>query len=129
MEGTKYYKKNDLAFEKAVELAHLVYDLLPNFPKEEKYGICNQLRRSVTSVPANITEGYGRRKGKIFLNHLEIAYGSLMEVKFFLYFSCQRKYISIFDYEKCWNVIDSTGALLWKSITKLEQKIKNNDRR
>jgi hypothetical protein len=34
------------------------------------------LRRVVLSVP---TEGYARRKGKVFLNHLEIAYGSLVE--------------------------------------------------
>ena len=117
------YNKKDLAREKAIELAHLVYDLLSKFPKEEKYGICNQLRRAVLSVPANMTEGYARRKGKVFLNHLEIAYGSLMEVKFFLYFSCQRSYISTKDYMKCWKIIDETGSLLWTSIIKLENKI------
>ena len=124
MEG-KQYKRKDPAFEKSVELAHCVYDLLPLFPPEEKYGICNQLRRAVTSIPANIIEGYGRRKGKVFLNYLEIAYGSLMEVKFFLYFSCQRKYISTRDYKNCWNILDEVGKLLWKSIINLEAKINN----
>lgn len=119
------FKKQDIARDKAFELAHMVYDLLNKFPKEEMYGIVNQLRRAVTSIPANMVKGYGRRKGKVFLNHLEIAYGSLMEVKFFLYFSCQRNFIGTKDYLKCWNVIDELGALLWASITKLEDKINN----
>jgi four helix bundle protein len=117
------YKKHDPAFEKAIELAHLVYDLLPKFPAEERYGICNQLRRAVLSVPANMTEGYARRKGKVFLNHLEIAYGSLMEVKFFLHFSCKRAFITTGEYVQCWNVLDQLGALLWKSIITLESTI------
>ncbi len=121
MEG--FTRKKDPAFEKSVELAHKVYDLLESFPNDERYGICNQLRRAVLSIPANITEGYARRKGKVFLNHLEIAYGSLMEVKFFLYFSCQRNFITKEQYTKCWTVIDQVGALLWKSITNLEKTL------
>ena len=115
------HKKSPMC-EKSVKLAHEVYDLLPLFPKEELYGICNQLRRAVLSIAANLVEDYARRKGKVFLKHLEIAYGKLMEVKFFLYFSCQRKFISTKQYVKCWELIDEIGAMLWKSIVKQEKK-------
>ena len=41
------------------ELIHLVYQLLKKFPPEEKYALCDQIRRAVISVPANIAEGMG----------------------------------------------------------------------
>lgn len=114
-------------FLKSTLLAHAVYDLLPGFPVDERYGICNQLRRAVLSVPANLTEGYARKKPKVFLNHLEIAYGSLMEVKFFLYFSCKRGFIQPKEYMHCWNIIDEVGAMLWRSIEKIESNIERTE--
>ena len=56
-----------------------VYKLMESFPKEEKYSLCDQLRKSSVSVPANIAEGMGRRSKKEQIHFLEIAFGSLME--------------------------------------------------
>ena len=61
----------------------MVYKLLKQFPKEEQYALCDQLRRAVISVPSNIAEGSGRTSGKDQAHFIEMAYGSLMEV------SCQ----------------------------------------
>lgn len=44
----------------AVELAVKVYKLTTLFPREERYGIIDQLRRAVTSISANTAEGFGR---------------------------------------------------------------------
>ena len=46
---------------------------------EERFGLCDQLRRSVLSVPSNIAEGCGRISHKEKNHFVEIAYGSLME--------------------------------------------------
>ena len=57
-----------------------VYDLTGKFPNTEKYGLSDQLRRAVISIPSNIAEGSGRSSIKEKIHFIEIAYGSLMEV-------------------------------------------------
>lgn len=55
-----------------------------NFPKEEKYGLENQLKRAAVSIPANIAEGCKRKSPKELGYFLSIAQGSLSEVKYYL---------------------------------------------
>lgn len=70
-----------IAWQKAMELVNLVYELTENFPIEERFGLTAQIRRAVVSVASNIAEGQGRNSTKEFVNHLSIAYGSLMEME------------------------------------------------
>jgi four helix bundle protein len=69
------------AWQKAMELVELVYTATRGWPKEEMYGLTNQIRRAVVSVPSNIAEGQGYGPSKDFLRHLRIARGSLLEVE------------------------------------------------
>ena len=46
------------------EMVKLVYNLTKSYPQEELYGLTNQIRRSVISVPSNIAEGVGRQSSK-----------------------------------------------------------------
>lgn len=66
-----------IAWQKAMDLVKVAYDLTKKFPKEETYGLTAQIRR--VSIPSNIAEGQGRNSTKEFLRHLSIGYGSLME--------------------------------------------------
>lgn len=68
-----------MVYQTARKLAKKVYILLRRFPTEERYGLCDQLRRSIVSVPSNIAEQSGRTSIKEKVHFLEIAYGSLME--------------------------------------------------
>ena len=71
-----------------------VYKLLSQFPKEENYVLCDQLRRAVISIPSNIAEGMGRYSQKEQVHFIEISYGSLNEVMCQLELSHELHYIT-----------------------------------
>lgn len=79
---------------KSKQLVQEVYKLLKQFPSEERYALCDQLRRAVVSVPSNIAEGMGRMTDKDQAHFLNLAYGSLMEVLAQLDVACDLRYIS-----------------------------------
>jgi four helix bundle protein len=64
-----------------VDFVVQVYEATRDFPREELYGLTNQIRRAVVSVPSNIAEGAGRNSSKEFTQFLHIALGSLAEVE------------------------------------------------
>ena len=55
-----YAFENLNAWKESRKLVVAVYQLLDQFPKFEKYALCDQIRRAVVSVPSNIAEGSGR---------------------------------------------------------------------
>ena len=85
------------------KLTNLVYNLTKNFPKEEIYGLTNQIRRSAVSVPSNIAEGCGRRTSKDTLQFLHISRGSLYELETQFYLALDQKYISAEEFSQVAN--------------------------
>ncbi|MEK7154862.1 MAG: four helix bundle protein [Patescibacteria group bacterium] len=81
-------------YQISVEIAVEVYRLTKKFPKEETYGIVDQLKRAVTSVGANMAEGFGRYYYKDKLVFFYHSRGSLFEVKHFLEISFKMGYIT-----------------------------------
>jgi four helix bundle protein len=68
-------------WQAGMALAERCYFDTKPFPREEVFGLTSQIRRSASSVPANIAEGQGRRSIKEFLKFLNIACGSLNELE------------------------------------------------
>ena len=69
-----------IAYQKGKEVVKRTYQLLKNFPAEERYAMCDQLRRASVSISSNIAEGINRFSVKDKAHFVEMAYGSLMEV-------------------------------------------------
>lgn len=88
-----YAFENLNAWQEARKLVVSVYQLLDSFPNFEKYALCDQIRRSIVSVPSNLAEGSGRISIKEQLHFYEIAYGSLMEAYNQLIITADLKYI------------------------------------
>ena len=82
------------AYQRAMDLVDKVYDVMKGFPPEEKFALCDQLRRAVVSVPSNIAEGLGRISSKEQVRFIEISYGSLMETYCQLSIAKRRHYIT-----------------------------------
>ena len=78
MEEDAIYKKL-IVWQKSMELGNVVYGLMKNFPKDERFRLCDQLSRAVVSIPSNIAEGNGRGSKKDYAHFLTMARGSLYE--------------------------------------------------
>lgn len=89
-----------------------VYQLLKKFPSEERYALCDQLRRAAISVPSNIAEGNGRIALKEQIHFLEIAFGSVMEVYCQLQIAQDLDYITEEEFNQIKPVIYNTSKLI-----------------
>ncbi|MBW2630886.1 MAG: four helix bundle protein [Deltaproteobacteria bacterium] len=68
-------------WQKSYKLCLEIYRITAKFPKEERYGLTSQIRRSVVSIPSNIAEGYGRKTTLDYIRMLYISYGSVCELE------------------------------------------------
>ncbi|OIO45630.1 MAG: hypothetical protein AUJ24_00295 [Parcubacteria group bacterium CG1_02_36_42] len=116
-------QKHNILLEKADKLAWAIYTLTKQFPKEELFGMISQLRRAALSIPLNTIEGFARYSLGDHCRFLEIAYGSLKEIKYLLYFSFREKYVTQKEYEDTINLAEEVGKMLWKKIQTLRKKV------
>ena len=93
-----------IVWQKAMQLAKMVYGIQKQLPKEEVYGLGDQIRRAAVSIPSNIAEGFGRDTEKEFRHFLSIARGSLFETKTQLqlaedlgFLHCENDLLLLFD--------------------------------
>lgn len=94
VDGKKVVSFEDLTvWQESQSLAVAIYTITKTFPKEELFAMTNQLRRAGSSISANIAEGFGRSTTADKLHFYTIAYGSLLEVKNFLYLAEKLTYI------------------------------------
>lgn len=112
MVGIEYSFQKLKVWQEAKKLVVDVYHLLDNFPKFEKFALCDQIRRAIVSVPSNIAEGSGRRSLKEQIHFLEIAYGSLMETYNQLLIAIDLTYITEESVEAIKPSIDAVAKMI-----------------
>ena len=100
------------AWQESRKLVVAVYQLIKKFPDEERYALCDQLRRAVVSIPSNIAEGNGRMAIKEQIHFLEIAYGSVMEVYCQLQIAVDLGYITDDDFKQIKPLLFNTSKLI-----------------
>jgi four helix bundle protein len=113
--------KNLKVWEKSHLFTLKVYDVTKVFPKEELYSLTNQLRRSASSVPANIAEGCGKNSKHEFAHYLNIALGSANESEYFLILSRDLQYLKQEFFEILFNLINEVKGMLIALINKVRK--------
>ena len=109
MSNIKSYR--DLhAWQKAMDLADLVYELTEHFPTREQFGLAHQMRKSAVSIPSNIAEGHRRRRPG-YAHHLQIALGSHAELETQSNLSFRRHLIVQPDYARLEALAAEVGRL------------------
>lgn len=76
-----------------------IYGSTANFPKEEMFGLTNQIRRSAVSIPSNIAEGCGRSTDKDLIRFLDIANGSSFELETQLIIAKELNFLAEKDFQ------------------------------
>jgi four helix bundle protein len=87
-------------WSEANSLALEIYRISSIFPKEEKYCLTSQIRRSAISIPANIAEGTARKSRKDMFRFMDIALGSLHETIQHCIITRELKYAPIAEIDK-----------------------------
>jgi four helix bundle protein len=109
--GVQSYREL-VAWQKAMDLVTDVYKVCRSFPKEEVYGLTQQVRRAAVSVPANIAEGQGRGSGKEFSYHLRVSHGSLQELETLVLIARRLEYVEAAAHDRLVACIDELSRIL-----------------
>jgi four helix bundle protein len=110
-----------VAWQKAIDLCDLVYEMTVNFPSCELYGLTSQLRRAAVSVPSNIAEGAGRITTGEFVQSVGYARGSLHEVETQVIIARRRRYLAESDAQEFFSLSEDVGRLINGLIRALQR--------
>lgn len=98
-----------LAWQKSHALTLRVYRLTASFPKQELFGLTSQMRRAAVSTAANIAEGFSRRGRADKAKFMNIAQGSLEELRYYTILARDLEYLALSEH---WGDLDEAARLL-----------------
>jgi four helix bundle protein len=98
-----------VVWQKAHQFVLSFYRQSKSFPKNELYGLTSQARRAAVSIPANIAEGFKKKTRPDKARYLNIAQGSLEEVRYYLILAQDLDYV---DTSKTMSQLEEVSKLL-----------------
>ena len=108
-------------WQAAIELTVACYAETKKFPTSETYGLTSQIRRSSTSVAANIAEGYGRDNTGSYVQFLRVAQGSLKELETHFIIAKRIGYLESFQEESLLKRSEQIGKMLHALIRSVQR--------
>jgi four helix bundle protein len=108
-----------IIWQKSIVLTKQIYTITRKFPKEEIYGLSNQLRRASVSVASNIAEGYGRITRNDYKRFLSFSFGSTFEIQTQLIICIEIGIINNEDFNESMMLSKEISAMLHTIIKKL----------
>ena len=111
LRGMFKFEKLDV-WQKAIDLADLVYSKTKSFPADEQFGLTNRTRRAAVSVSSNIAESSARISDADFARFVEIATGSLFEVVSESTVAKRQGYLSEDSFAAIYKAAEEQGRML-----------------
>lgn len=118
-----YHGYRDLkVYQLAYQLALEIHEITKSFPKEEKYSLTDQIRRSSRSIPTNLAEAWKKRRyEKAFISKLIDCAGEAGETEVWLDFSKDFGYINIGKHKDLMNRYDEVNRMLYGMMKKTDK--------
>jgi len=110
-------------WERADKLAHTIFDITDNFPKNYLFDLTSQLRRAALSIPTNIVEGCASFHSKEFLQFINIARRSANETQYLILFAFKQKLVN----NDVYNGLTLECEEISKMLSGLRRSIKENE--
>ena len=128
MEENRFRFEKLNIYQEALKLIDLIYRLSKRFPKEEIFGLTNQLRRAAVSIALNIAEGSSRTR-KDFAHFLDLSKGSCFECVAVLMICKNQKLINEREYLNLYEQINKIARMISKFQISLRLVPTNGDER
>ncbi len=117
--------KDLIVWQKSIDFVVEVYEKTKAFPQSELFALTNQVRRCVTSIPANIAEGSGRKGNREFVQFLHISLGSAVELETFLIIALRLGYLNEENFKQLDTILSEITKMLTSLIKSLKTKQQN----
>ena len=114
--------KDLIAWQKAMDLVHAVYNVTDNLPKRETYSLTDQIRRAAVSIPSNIAEGQAHYSNREFLHYLRHSRGSLAELETQLIIAQRQNYLPESQASELLRRADELSRILSGLINSLKER-------
>ena len=125
-----YYQgfRDLIVYQKSYKLAMEIFEIIKTFPKEEKYSLTDQMRRSSRSVSSCIAESWAKRLyTKAFVNKLTDSLGEEFETEDWLEYSIDCKYITKEEYQEVTSEYQEVHKMLVSMINNPEKWCLKNE--
>lgn len=119
--------KELVAWQQGIALVSEIYRVTQGFPKQEMYGLTNQVRRAAVSIPSNIAEGQGRLSRGEFRQFLGHARGSIFELESQILIARNLGYLVVGDAESLFQRITELAKVLNGLLRALEHSPQSED--
>jgi four helix bundle protein len=119
--------KDLVVWQQAVTLVELTYELARRLPASERFGLVSQMTRAAVSVQANIAEGHGSQHRRVFLNHLSISQGSLVELETYAILVVRLGFVRQEQVDEVQSKIGDVGRLLSALVRALRRPVRTPD--
>jgi four helix bundle protein len=115
-----------VVWNRSMELAKNVYELVAHLPSDERFGLTSQLRRAAVSIPSNVAEGWGYGRTGKYVHHLRLARGSGCELNTQLELSERLGLLRSEQVAPILHQANEVGRMLSGPIRSLEQREPNS---